>query len=86
MSGGAKRNPAGAGTPAPADVLRRARTTLQQVTDGGEELMAEGAALAAEADRAVDFVKRVRTFFGRVADAAAAKARPATGGKNGGRQ
>ena len=68
-------------TPAPADVLRRARTTLQQVTNGGEEIMAEAQALAGEADRAVDFARRVGSFFRNVADAAAAKARPAAGGK-----
>lgn len=74
LRGGAKRSPAEGGTP--ADVLRRARTTLQQVTDGGEELMAEARALAGEADRAVDFARRVGTFFRNVAGAAAKKGEP----------
>lgn len=57
----------------PADVVRRARVGLQEITDGCEELMAEGAALAREADRAIDFGKRVQTFFRRVSDAATKK-------------
>ena len=75
LKGGA--NPAvrrdSGGTPTPAVVVRRVREGLQEITDGCEELMAEGASLAREADRAIDFGKRVQTFFRRVSDAATKK-------------
>lgn len=75
LKGGAKKAAAESETKWSPAVggMRRVREGLQEITDGCEELMAEGASLAREADRAIDFGKRVQTFFRRVSDAATKK-------------